>query len=253
MFDKDKFIEYIEKLNLNKEDFIIVAGGSLLLQGIKEYTEDVDLYVNEDGFNTLSKSFDIRPSNKEYTNHYTVNDKLEVVLKENLNELDYTTINGYKCSTIEYEYEGDAYYLYTSEVNSSKTVRIETKPTYSISVSSTTENATISSSANSVYEGESVTITVNTQDISEISIKDNNTDISSLFSGSNGVYTYTFNANAIHNIIVSEVSSNKNFIKLNDNWTQIYKIYKKESNVWVEKDSIISAIANISNLIVFNN
>lgn len=154
---------------------------------------------------------------------------------------------------IEYEYEGDAYYLYTSEVNSSKTVRIETKPTYSISVSSTTENATISSSANSVYENESVTITVNTQDISEISIKDNNTDISSLFSGSNGVYTYTFSVNAIHNITVSEVSSNKNFIKLNGNWTNIYKVYKKESNVWAEKDSIISVIADISNLIFFNS
>lgn len=155
--------------------------------------------------------------------------------------------------TIEYEYEGDAYYLYTSEVNSSKTVRIETKPTYSISVSSTTENATISSSANSVYEDESVTITVNTQDISEISIKDNNTDISSLFSGSNGVYTYTFSVNAIHNITVSDVSSNKNFIKLNGNWTNIYKVYKKESNVWVEKDSIISVIENIGNLIFFNS
>ena len=155
--------------------------------------------------------------------------------------------------TIEYEYEGDAYYLYTSEVNSSKTVRIETKPTYSISVSSTSENATISSSANSVYEDESVTITVNTQDISEISIKDNNIDISSLFSGSNGTYTYTFNVTSTHTIIVSELVTEHTYIKLNNIWASINKIYKKESNIWIEKDSTIAAITNISNLIFFNS
>jgi len=155
--------------------------------------------------------------------------------------------------TIEYEYEGDAYYLYTSEVNSSKTVRIETKPTYLISVSSTTENATISSSANSVYEDESVIITVNTQDISEISIKDNNIDISSLFSGSNGTYTYTFTVISPHTIIVSESVTEHPYIKLNNTWTSINQIYKKESNIWTEKDSMISAIANISNLIFFNS
>ena len=155
--------------------------------------------------------------------------------------------------TIEYEYEGDAYYLYTSEVNSSKTVRIETKPTYLISVSSTTENATISSSANSVYEDESVTITVNTQDISEISIKDNNIDISSLFSGSNSTYTYTFNVTSSHTIIVSESVTEHTYIKLNNIWASINKIYKKESNIWIEKDSMIAAITNISNLIFFNS
>ena len=33
----------------------------------------------------------------------------------------------------------------------------------------------------------------------------------------------------------------------------VNQIYKKESNIWVEKDSMIAAIANISNLILFNS
>ena len=156
--------------------------------------------------------------------------------------------------TIEYEYEGDAYYLYTSEVNSSKTVRIETKPTYLISVSSTTENATISSSANSVYEDESVTITVNTQDISEISVKDNNIDISSLFSGSNGIYIYTFTVTSSHTIVVSESVTGYAYIKLNNIWTSINKIYKKESNIWVEYDlsNFYIMLNSINNVIIKN-
>ena len=105
MFNKDKFKDYINRLKLNKDDFIIVAGGSLLLQDIKDFTEDVDLYVNKNGFDILSKLFVIRPSGKEYGNHFTVNDHLEIVLKDNLDEMKYILIDGYKCTTLEYEYE----------------------------------------------------------------------------------------------------------------------------------------------------
>ena len=105
MFNKARFKEYLESLDLNNEDFIVVAGGSLLLQDIKDFTEDVDLYVNKNGFNTLSKSFEIKLSDKPYANHYIVNDNLEVVLKENLDEISYALIDGYKCTTLKYEYE----------------------------------------------------------------------------------------------------------------------------------------------------
>lgn len=47
MFNKKSLKEYLNNLNLDKEDFIIVAGGSLLLQNIKDTTEDIDLYVNK--------------------------------------------------------------------------------------------------------------------------------------------------------------------------------------------------------------
>ena len=105
MFNKDKFKDYIDKLELNKDDFIVIAGGSLLMQDIKDFTEDVDLYINKSGFEKLSKSFAIKPSGKEYANHFTVNDHLEIVLKENLNEIEYTLVDGYKCTTLKYEYE----------------------------------------------------------------------------------------------------------------------------------------------------
>ncbi len=105
MFNKERFKEYLESLNLNNKDFIIVAGGSLLLQNVKDTTEDIDLYVNNKAFNELNRLFEIKKSNKPYPNHYVVNDNLEVVLKDNLEEIDYVLIDGYKCSTLEYEYE----------------------------------------------------------------------------------------------------------------------------------------------------
>ncbi len=103
-FNKTLFLKYLKDLNLDNNDFIIVAGGSLLLQNIKDSTEDIDLYVNQKAFDELAKKYKIIKSNKPYPNHYIVNENLEVVLKDNLEELDYVLIDGYKCSTLEYEY-----------------------------------------------------------------------------------------------------------------------------------------------------
>ena len=105
MFNKEKFKKYLNDLNLDTEDYIIVAGGSLLLQSIKDVTEDIDLYVNEKAFNKLKELFEVRPSNKPYENHYIVNDNLEVVLKDDINRISYNLVDGYRCSTLEYEYE----------------------------------------------------------------------------------------------------------------------------------------------------
>ena len=139
--------------------------------------------------------------------------------------------------TIEYEYESDTYYLYTSLVTTNKTIRIEDKPIRTISTSSNVSGVTISSSAASVYEGESVTITVNATDLTEVSILDNGTDITSLFSGSNGTYTYTLsNITVNHTIVVNEVSSSQPaYIKVNGQYVSISKIWKKVNNVWVEQ------------------
>ena len=138
---------------------------------------------------------------------------------------------------VDYEYAGDTYYLYTTFGTTTKTVRIEDRPTYSIASSSNFSGVTISSSAASVYEGESATITVNVSDLSEVSILDNGTDITSLFSGSNGTYTYTLsNITVNHTIVVNEVSSSQPaYIKVNGQYVTIAKIWKKVNNVWVEQ------------------
>ena len=103
MFNKKSLKEYLNKLNLDKEDFIIVAGGSLLLQNLKETTEDIDLYVNKKCFDKLTKLFEVKLSNKPYENHYIITDKLEVVLKNDLDRTDYIVVDEFKCSSLDFE------------------------------------------------------------------------------------------------------------------------------------------------------
>ena len=105
MFKKEEIKKYIDDLGLSKEDYIIIAGGSLTMQGVTEKTDDIDLYVNKSGFDFLKNKFDVTRSNKPYPNHYTVNDILEVVLKEDFSKAESVSIEGYKCTTIEDEYE----------------------------------------------------------------------------------------------------------------------------------------------------
>lgn len=105
MFKKEEIKKYIDDLGLSKEDYIIIAGGSLTMHGLKEITEDIDLDVSNSGFEFLKTKYNVTRSTKPYPNLYTVNDDLEVILQEDLNKIQSVDIEGYRCTTVEEEYE----------------------------------------------------------------------------------------------------------------------------------------------------
>ncbi len=45
---KKEFLEKIDSLNLDKKRYCIISGGIMLLYGLKETTEDVDIKIKED-------------------------------------------------------------------------------------------------------------------------------------------------------------------------------------------------------------
>ena len=64
-------------------------------------------------------------------------------------------------------------------------------------------------------------------------------DLTITYETDNYTYTYTIsNINADHTILVSEASSN--YIKLNDVFTKISKVYKKVSGSWVQQQELTS-------------
>ena len=52
------------------------------MHGIKDETEDIDLYISEKQFEKLKEKYNLRKSEKEYENLYEVNDNLEVRVME---------------------------------------------------------------------------------------------------------------------------------------------------------------------------
>ena len=85
--NKKEFEKYLDSLGLDKKEYCIISGGSLLMHNLKEETDDVDLYVTQKSFDKLSKKFNVHISGKPFPNHYTVNEKIY-------------NIDGYPCRSI---------------------------------------------------------------------------------------------------------------------------------------------------------
>ena len=51
--NKVEYIKKLEALNLDKDRYCIISGGVMLLYGLKEKTEDIDIKIKPDYFEEL--------------------------------------------------------------------------------------------------------------------------------------------------------------------------------------------------------
>ena len=84
MLNEQSLLELLESLDINTDDFVILSSSALVLRGILETANDLDIAVTEKGLNDLSKKFNIIPKEGHDTNSrwYIVNDKIECVLDD---------------------------------------------------------------------------------------------------------------------------------------------------------------------------
>ena len=82
---------------------------------------------------------------------------------------------------IEYEYEGDTYYIYSApNIQSARTIRFEDKVKYNITSSSNVSGVSLSPSSTQVYEGNDVTLEiVGVTSPNAFKLKDNGADVTS--------------------------------------------------------------------------
>lgn len=86
---KKEFIEKLERMKLNPNDFVILAGGSLLLRGLREETEDMDLACTFDLY--MDFAWD----------KIEVNPDVMVEVSGNIGGYAYDILEGYKCQSLE--------------------------------------------------------------------------------------------------------------------------------------------------------
>lgn len=87
-------LKVIDSLKLDYNDYCIISGGALVLYGIRDLTEDVDIFINKHGFDMLSKKYDIISKEDKYKDLFGIGDNIELLLRE----FDKTTVynfNGY--------------------------------------------------------------------------------------------------------------------------------------------------------------
>lgn len=77
--NKKELLELVDSLGLEKGEYYILGGGSLVLFGIKETTSDLDLCVSEEQFNALKERYNLKEEDKNECGFYRITDLIEII------------------------------------------------------------------------------------------------------------------------------------------------------------------------------
>ena len=96
--NKEELYKLVEKLKLPITEYCILSGGSLVMHGIRENTNDLDIDITKKDFEIIKKYF--RPTlvdeNKKL---YKIIENIECFLDNNF-ETDIEFIDGYPCQSL---------------------------------------------------------------------------------------------------------------------------------------------------------
>ena len=82
---KIELLNLLKELNFPKDEYYVLSGASLVLRGIKEEANDLDLCISKELFNQIKNKFNLTDESKNECGFYKINDNLEIVVdkKEN--------------------------------------------------------------------------------------------------------------------------------------------------------------------------
>ena len=97
--DKKEYLKKLDSLNLDKNRYCIISGGVMLLYGLKETTEDIDIKVKPDYFEELKSTYKFKKSNK-YQYLYELDESTEIAVLD-YEKSDVRFVDGYPVESLE--------------------------------------------------------------------------------------------------------------------------------------------------------
>lgn len=96
--NKEELYKLVEKLKLPITEYCILSGGSLVMHGIRENTNDLDIDITKKGFEIIKKYFSptLVDENKKL---YKITENIECFLDNNF-ETYIELIDGYPCQSL---------------------------------------------------------------------------------------------------------------------------------------------------------
>ena len=79
--NKEELLKLLESLDIPKDEYYILGGGSLVMFGIKDTTADLDLCVSEELFTRLKEAYKLEEKDKNECGFYRISDLIEVISK----------------------------------------------------------------------------------------------------------------------------------------------------------------------------
>ena len=83
IMNKEELIKLIDSLEMNKNDFVVLSSGALVLRGIMDSAGDLDISVTSDGLDYLKSKYSLKQKENGF---YQVNDKIECIEDNNKNK-----------------------------------------------------------------------------------------------------------------------------------------------------------------------
>jgi hypothetical protein len=96
--NKEEILKRLGKLNYDKKEYIVISGASMVVQGVKKDTNDIDISVSDQLNSTLELSdckFHLTPSGKVYEMDYIE------LFRAFYEDTKYKVIESYRFATLE--------------------------------------------------------------------------------------------------------------------------------------------------------
>lgn len=77
--NKEELLNLVESLNMPRDEYYILGGGSLVMFGIKDKTADLDLCVSEELFARLKEEYNLDEKDKNECGFYHISDIIEII------------------------------------------------------------------------------------------------------------------------------------------------------------------------------
>ena len=96
---KELFLKKLDELNLDKNSYCIIASGSMLIYGLCDRCNDIDIRTTKELFDYLNEKYHMKKSTR-YDYVYELNDYIDVNCKDfNPNMIEF--IDGYPVEKLE--------------------------------------------------------------------------------------------------------------------------------------------------------
>ena len=80
--NKIELLNLLEELNFPKDEYYVLSGASLVLRGIREEANDLDLCISEELFKQIKDKYNLTEEKKNECGFYKINDNLEIVVNK---------------------------------------------------------------------------------------------------------------------------------------------------------------------------
>lgn len=99
--NKEEILSVLENYNFDKDNYIVISGASMVLQGVKEYTSDIDIVVSQEYFEYLLSNYEcVFERVNEYGKEvYFIGNVIN--FSTTYYDSEYTLVNGIKVQSIE--------------------------------------------------------------------------------------------------------------------------------------------------------